>query len=58
MDDSAKCVMIGRLLVSILCKRRETDFSYQALCFRAQMSYEVQDRQIVEGVKVEEIFRI
>jgi hypothetical protein len=56
--DGAKGIVVGRLLVLIIRERCQPDLPYQTLGFGAQMSYEVQNRQIVEGVEVEEVFGI
>jgi hypothetical protein len=58
VDDGAKSVVVCRLFLSILCEGCETDFSDQGLGLGTQMPYEVQNRQIVESVKVEKILRI
>jgi hypothetical protein len=53
--DGTKDVMACWRIVLLVRERREPYFPYQTLCLRAQVSYEIEYRQVIEGVEVEQI---
>jgi hypothetical protein len=58
MYDRTKDVMACWRVVLLVREGREPYFPYQTLCLGAQMSYEIEYRQIIEGVKVKQILRV
>lgn len=58
MYDCTKDIMACWRIVLLVRERREPYFPYQILCLGAQMSYEIQYRQVIEGIEMEQIFRV
>lgn len=54
----AKNVMRLWRIVLVVRERCQPDFAYLIFGLRTQMPYEIEDWQIIEGVEMEQVFRI
>lgn len=58
MNDRTKDIVACWWIILLVRERRKPNFPDQALCLGAEMPYEIQNRQVVEGIEVKQVLRV
>ena len=58
MNNRAEDIVAGRWIVLVVREWCESDLSNKTFCLRTKVSYEIQNRQVVEGIEVKQVLRV
>ena len=58
MNNRAEDIVAGRWIVLVVREWCESDLSNKTFCLRTKVSYEIQNRQIVECIEMELVLRV